>query len=38
LDVPTPPPHPGTHTDEVLAGFGVSPEEIARLREAGTIR
>ncbi|MBU1494505.1 MAG: CoA transferase [Actinobacteria bacterium] len=38
LDVPTPPPHPGTHTDEVLTGCGVGPEEIARLREAGTIR
>lgn len=28
---------PGAHTDEVLAGFGFSQEEAARLREAGAV-
>jgi len=34
-DTPTPPPLPGDHTDEVLAGWGFSAEEIARLRADG---
>ena len=31
------PPLLGQHTDEVLAEFGLAPDEIARLRSAGTI-
>jgi len=38
LDAPTPAPHPGMHTDEVLTGFGLEPEEIDGLRAAGTVR
>jgi alpha-methylacyl-CoA racemase len=35
---PAPPPSPGQHTDEVLAGWGgYSPEEIAALRVAGAV-
>lgn len=30
-------PDPGEHTDEILAEFGLSPEEIAELRRAGAI-
>ena len=30
-------PEYGEHTDEVLTEFGYSPEDIARLRQAGTI-
>lgn len=30
-------PEVGEHTDEVLAGVGMGPEEITRLREAGAI-
>ena len=36
-DVPFPPAHPGQHTDEVMVDWGVSKEEITRLREAGAI-
>lgn len=32
-----PPAHPGQHTDEVLADFGVDPDRIAQLRAAGTV-
>lgn len=32
-----PPPELGCHTDEVLAEIGYTPEDIARLREAGAI-
>ena len=32
-----PPPHPGQHTDEALADWGITEAEIARLREAGAI-
>jgi alpha-methylacyl-CoA racemase len=32
---PAPPPRPGAHTDEVLAGLGLSAGEIAELRAAG---
>jgi crotonobetainyl-CoA:carnitine CoA-transferase CaiB-like acyl-CoA transferase len=32
-----PPPARGAHTDEILAEYGLSPEEIADLRAAGTI-
>lgn len=35
---PSPAPALGAHTDEVLASAGLSPAEIARLREAGAIR
>ncbi|HMD46134.1 MAG TPA: CaiB/BaiF CoA-transferase family protein [Acidimicrobiales bacterium] len=30
-----PPPQRGQHTDEVLVGWGVAPERVAELREAG---
>jgi alpha-methylacyl-CoA racemase len=33
---PSPPARPGEHTDEVLAGLGLSAEQIRALREAGT--
>ena len=36
-DADLPPPALGEHTDEVLAGFGVDAEEIARLRDAGIV-
>jgi alpha-methylacyl-CoA racemase len=32
-----PPPHPGQHTDDVLADYGFSAEEIRELREAKAI-
>jgi alpha-methylacyl-CoA racemase len=32
-----PPPSPGEHTDEVLAGLGYAPGEIASLRSAGAV-
>jgi formyl-CoA transferase len=32
-----PPPARGEHVDEVLAEFGLSPDEVAALRAAGTI-
>jgi crotonobetainyl-CoA:carnitine CoA-transferase CaiB-like acyl-CoA transferase len=32
-----PPPEPGEHTDEILAEFGYSAEEIAGLRREGTV-
>jgi alpha-methylacyl-CoA racemase len=32
-----PPPAPGEHTDEVLAGLGYAPGEIASLRSAGAV-
>jgi crotonobetainyl-CoA:carnitine CoA-transferase CaiB-like acyl-CoA transferase len=33
----TPPPLLGEHTDELLAEIGYGPEEIARLRQSGTV-
>jgi alpha-methylacyl-CoA racemase len=33
-----PPAHPGQHTEQVLADWGFSGAEIAKLREAGAIR
>jgi alpha-methylacyl-CoA racemase len=36
-EVPTPPPEPGADTDEALAAWGLSGEEIDRLREAGAM-
>ena len=33
-----PPPIPGQHTDEVLAGWGFSATEIEKLREAGAVK
>ncbi len=36
-ELPQPPPRRGQHTDEVLAGLGRTPEEIAGLRTRGTI-
>lgn len=35
--VPGPPSQPGSHTDDVLADAGFGPDEIARLRQAGTV-
>lgn len=32
-----PPPHPGQHTDEALADWGLSAEDVAKLREAKAI-
>jgi alpha-methylacyl-CoA racemase len=32
-----PPPHPGQHTDEALADWGVDPSELERLRRCGAI-
>jgi alpha-methylacyl-CoA racemase len=32
-----PPPHPGQHTDDVLAELGRLPEDIVRLRRAGVV-
>ena len=31
------PPEPGEHTDEILAGIGLSDSEIGKLREAGAV-
>lgn len=36
-DIPAPPPEPGQHTAEVLAGWGFSEQEISELRRAGTV-
>jgi alpha-methylacyl-CoA racemase len=36
-EIAGPPPHAGQHTDEALAGWGFSLEEIRRLREAKAI-
>ena len=33
-----PPPHAGQHTDEALADWGFSADEITKLREAGAIK
>ncbi|WP_308042639.1 CaiB/BaiF CoA-transferase family protein [Micromonospora sp. PLK6-60] len=33
-----PPPHPGQHTDEVLAEAGLDADRIAELRATGTVR
>ncbi len=33
-----PPPAPGEHTDDALADWGFSADEIAALRDAGAIR
>ena len=35
--VRTPPPLLGEHTAEILAGLGYGPEEVERLRAAGTV-
>jgi alpha-methylacyl-CoA racemase len=35
---PTPPDHPGEHTDEVLSSWGFDPGEIAALRRDGAVR
>jgi len=33
-----PPPHPGQHTDEILADWGFPAADIAKLRETGAVR
>ena len=33
-----PPPHAGQHTGEALADWGLPPDEIAKLREAGAVK
>jgi alpha-methylacyl-CoA racemase len=35
--IASPPPNPGTHTDEALADWGIAKAEIGRLREAKAI-
>jgi alpha-methylacyl-CoA racemase len=35
--VPTPPAHPGQHTDEVLAGLGFDADRVAELRASGAV-
>lgn len=37
-EVQGPPPHPGQHTDDALADWGFTAEEVAKLRDAGAIR
>jgi alpha-methylacyl-CoA racemase len=32
-----PPAHPGQHTDEALADWGLDPADVAKLREAGAV-
>jgi alpha-methylacyl-CoA racemase len=36
-DIQRPPAFPGQHTDEALADWGLQPDRIAKLREAGAI-
>ena len=36
-DPPAPPATPGEHTDQALADWDITPEEVARLRAAGAI-
>jgi alpha-methylacyl-CoA racemase len=36
-EVIRPPAHPGQHTDEALADWGLAADEIARLRDAKAI-
>jgi alpha-methylacyl-CoA racemase len=37
LPLPGRPVQPGQHTDEVLGELGLTPEEVARQREAGAV-
>jgi alpha-methylacyl-CoA racemase len=37
-EIQRPPAHPGQHTDEVLAEWGVNKDDIAKLREAGAVK
>lgn len=37
-EIQRPPSHPGQHTDEVLAEFGISEADISKLREAGAVK
>ncbi len=37
-EIQGPPPAPGEHTEEVLAHWGFSSDEVAKLREAGAVR
>jgi alpha-methylacyl-CoA racemase len=36
-DPPTPAPHPGEHTDQALADWGLPPDRIARLRATAAV-
>ena len=36
-DTPNPPPEPGAHTEEALADWGFSTEQISELRREGTV-
>ena len=36
-DIRRPSPAQGEHTDEILAQFGLEPDEIAALRDAGAV-
>jgi len=33
-----PPAHPGQHTEEALADWGLGPDDVAKLREAGAVK
>ncbi|MAE93568.1 MAG: CaiB/BaiF CoA-transferase family protein [Planctomycetota bacterium] len=37
-DISGPSPHPGQHTDEGLGAWGLGPEDLSKLREAGAIK
>ncbi len=37
-EIQCPPPHTGEHTDEALADWGFSGEELGKLRESGAIK
>ena len=37
-EISSPPPHPGQHTDEVLASWGFAADDVAALRAAGAIK
>ena len=36
-EVQMPPPAPGQHTDEILAGWGFEADDIAKLRDVGAV-
>ncbi len=37
-EIQSPPAHPGQHTDEALAAWGFSPEEIQKLHDSGAVK
>ncbi|MFQ5948324.1 MAG: CoA transferase, partial [Acidimicrobiia bacterium] len=36
--IDAPPPRPGQHTSEALADWGFSADQVASLRESGTVK